>query len=88
MAVKLDKGTAQSHLQAVISTVVWAVFLIAGAFASLQLRGDISLKAEASSLVGSVLAAFVVFALISIVYKANFTKPEVSKPVAVKPIKK
>jgi uncharacterized membrane protein len=65
-------GTTKQHAWAVVNTAIWAVFILTGGLAALQLRGDIHLTNEAQAFLGSTLAAFVLLVLLTITYKANF----------------
>lgn len=71
---KTENGSPKDHFHAIVSTVVWAAFLVVGAMGALHLRGDITLTSSAAKIIGNGLAVFVLFVLLSIVYKANFNK--------------
>jgi hypothetical protein len=84
---KTENGSVKDHFHAIVSTVVWAAFLVVGAMGALHLRGDITLTSQAAKVIGDGLAVFVLFVLLSIVYKANFSKKSpVTVPASAEPV--
>lgn len=72
--MELDKGSRKQHFVAAFATAMWSLFLLDGALAALTLRGDI--HPQDTKTIGTVLAVFVLFVLLTIVYKANFEKEQ------------
>lgn len=69
------KGASFQEISfAVGNTVAWSLFIVVGAFTSLQMKGNIKLQPEASELLGNILAGFTLLLFLVIIFKANFKK--------------
>ncbi len=69
------KGASFQQISfAVGNTILWALFIVVGAFTSLHMKGNIKLQPEAAETLGNILAAFTVILLLVIIFKANFKK--------------
>ena len=67
----LFKMPEEGTVSTLFNTVVWAAFILVGAFSAMALRGDIHLEAFAEKVFGTALAVFVLVVLFSLIYKAN-----------------
>ena len=72
--MSFNKESIKTITKITTNTLVCSIFLIVGALASLSLRGDLNLPDNFNTIIGSVLLAFVLGTMFTLVYKSQIRK--------------
>jgi hypothetical protein len=69
--MSFNKESIKTVTKVITNTLVCSVFLIVGVIASLSLRGDLQLPFSFNTIIGSILLAFVLGTMFTLVYKSQ-----------------
>lgn len=67
----MNKESIKTITKAVTNTLVCSIFLIVGTLASFSLRGDIKFTPQFNEIIGSIVLAFVLVLMFTVVYNSN-----------------
>lgn len=67
----MNKESIKTMAKTVTNTLVCSIFLIVGTLASFSLRGDIKFTPQFNEIIGSIVLAFVLAVMFTVIYKSN-----------------
>ena len=69
--MKFNKESIKTVVKTITNTLVCSIFLIVGTLASFSLRGDIKFTPQFNEIIGSIILAYVLVIMFTVIYNSN-----------------